>query len=335
MNGLELAKAYYDEYGAEMLAAFPELARKIAVGLAGSGSECLGYDDELSEDHDFEPGFCVFAFIDEEGDGTDRTLSRKEAFQLERAYAKLPKEFRGFKRSPMSPVGGNRRGVVEIADFLQKTTGSTNGSLSAVSWLRTPENSLLEAVNGAIWKDEGNILVPIREKLAYLPEDVRRKKLAGALLLMAQSGQYNYARCVRRGETGAAQLACFTFAENAIHVCHLLARRYMPYYKWAFRSLRGLDGASVASGPNAASAPAGFYAEIANDLEGLLTTPNDTGTAESKYFVIEDVAAKVIDRLIDEELTKANCGDLEKHAYSVNDAVQDAELRNMHILSGV
>jgi hypothetical protein len=109
----------------------------------------------------------------------------------------------------------------------------------------------------------------------------------------------------------------------------------MPYYKWAFRSLRGLDCASVASGPNAASAPAGFYAEIANDLEGLLTTPNDTGTAESKYFVIEDVAAKVIDRLIDEGLTKANCGDLEKHAYSVNDAVQDAELRNMHILSGV
>ncbi len=329
MNGLELAKAYYDEYGEAMLASFPELARKVAVGLAGSGSECLGYDDGLSEDHDFEPGFCIFAFIDEEGDGTDRTLSRKEAFQLERAYAKLPKEFRGYKRSPMSPVGGNRHGVVEIADFLQKTTGSTNGSLSAVSWLRTPENGLLEAVNGAIWKDEGDIFVPIREKLAYLPEDVRRKKLAGALLMMAQSGQYNYMRCVRRGETGAAQLACFTFAENAIHACHLLARRYMPYYKWAFRSLRDLDNVADAT------VPAGFYGEIANDLEGLLTTPNDGETAESKYFVIEDVAAKVIDRLMDEGLTEATCGDLEKHAYSVNDAVDDAELRNMHILSGV
>ncbi len=351
MNGLELAKAYYDEYGAEMLAAFPELARKIAVGVAGSGSDCLGYDDAVSEDHDFEPGFCLFAFIDEEGDGTGRTLSRKEAFQLERAYAKLPKEFSGYKRSAMSPVGGNRRGVVEIADFLQKTTGSTNGSLSAFSWLKTPENGLLEAVNGAIWKDEGNILTPIRETLAYLPEDIRRKKLAGALLLMAQSGQYNYTRCVRRGETGAAQLACFTFAENAIRAAHLLAKRYLPYYKWAFRSLRELDrtalapagqyppaeGAvpSAAAASGGASSPAGFYAELANDLEGLLTSPNDGETAESKYFVIEDVAAKVIDRLIDEGLTGANCGDLEKHAYSVNDSVEDAEIRNMHILSGV
>ena len=62
---------------------------------------------------------------------------------------------------------------------------------------------------------------------------------------------------------------------------------------------------------------------------------NDAETAESKYFVIEDIAARVIDRLIDDHLTEANCGDLEKHAYSVNDGVQDAQLRNMHVLSGV
>jgi len=328
MNGLELAKEYFDAYGEPMLVEFPELAGKIAVGLAGSGSECLGYDDEISRDHDFEPGFCIFAFVDDEGDGTDRTLSRREAFLLERAYAKLPKEFRGFHRGAMSPVGGNRRGLVEIADFLQKTTGSQNGSMTPFSWLKTPEMSLLEASGGQIWKDEGNVFIPIREKLAYLPEDIRRKKLAGALLLMAQSGQYNYTRCVRRGETGAAQLACFTFAENAIHAAHLLARRYLPYYKWAFRSLRELDG-------TAGGAPAGFYTELANDLEGLLTSPNDAETAESKYFVIEDVAARLIGRLIDAGLTQANCGDLEKHAYSVNDSVEDAELRNMHILSGV
>ncbi|MBR5741200.1 MAG: DUF4037 domain-containing protein [Firmicutes bacterium] len=340
MNGLQLSQEYYEAYGGEMLAAFPELARKIAVGIAGSGSECLGYDDELSQDHDFEPGFCIFAFIDEEGDGTDRTLSRREAFQLERAYAKLPKEFRGLKRAAMSPVGGNRRGVVEIADFLQKTTGTTNGSMTRISWLKTPENGLLEAVNGAIWKDEGDLFVPIRRKLAYLPEDVRRKKLAGALLMMAQAGQYNYARLVKRGETGAAQLACVTFAENAIRVAHLLAKRYLPYYKWAFRSLRELDRTANAPAgqyppEEELSAPAGFYAELANDLEGLLTSPNGGETAESKYFVIEDIAARFIDRLIDEGLTGANCGDLEKHAYSVNDRVDDAELRNMHILSGV
>ena len=320
MNGLELAKAYYEEYGRAMLAAFPDLADKVAAGLAGSGSECLGYDDELSQDHDFEPGFCLFAFVDDEGDGTEKTLSRREAFALERAYAKLPKEFGGLKRAMMSPVGGGRRGLIDLREFLQNTTGSPDGQLTVQDWLRVPEQSLLEATNGQIWEDRGGIVTPIRESLAYLPEDVRRKKLAGCLLLMAQAGQYNYTRMIRHGETGAAQLACFTFAENAIHAAHLLEKRYMPYYKWSFKSLRSMGPAQ---------------AELADDLEGLLSSGNDPETAESKYFVIEDIAARVIDRLIDDGLTEANCGDLEKHAYSVNDGVKDAQLRNMHVLSGV
>ena len=320
MNGMELAKAYFESYGRAMLEQFPDLAGKVAAGLAGSGSECLGYDDEISQDHDFEPGFCLFAFVDDGGDGTEKSLSRREAFALERAYAKLPKEFEGFKRPMMSPVGGGRRGLIDLAEFLRSTTGRPDGALTAEDWLRVPEQSLLEAAGGQIWADPGNVFTPIRERLAYLPEDVRRKKLAGCLLLMAQAGQYNYTRAIRHGETGAAQLACFTFAENAIHAAHLLERRYMPYYKWSFRSLRNL-------GP--------FCAELADDLEGLISSGNDAETAESKYFVIEDVAARVIDRLIDDGLTEANCGDLEKHAYSVNDGVKDAQMRNLHILSGV
>ena len=320
MNGMELAKAYYDAYGQALLEQFPGLAGKVAAGLAGSGSECLGFDDELSQDHDFEPGFCLFAFVDDQGEGTERTLSRKEAFALERAYAKLPKEFEGFARPLVSPVGGGRRGVIDLAEFLRNTTGTPDGELTPEDWLRVPEMSLLEATNGQIWADPGHIFTPIREKLAYLPEDVRRKKLAGCLLLMAQAGQYNYMRSIRHGETGAAQLACFTFAENAIHAAHLLEKRYMPYYKWSFRSLRSF-------GP--------FGEELADDLEGLISSGNDAETAESKYFVIEDIAAWVIDRLMDEKLTEATCGDLEKHAYSVNDFVEDARLRNMHILSGV
>ena len=77
MNGMKLAKAYYDAYGQAMLAQLPDLAGKVAAGLAGSGSECLGYDDDISQDHDFEPGFCLFAFVDETGDGTARSLSRR------------------------------------------------------------------------------------------------------------------------------------------------------------------------------------------------------------------------------------------------------------------
>ena len=70
-------------------------------------------------------------------------------------------------------------------------------------------------------------------------------------------------------------------------------------------------------------------------LEYLITTDNESENSEEKYNIIEGIASDVIGELIDEGLTKANCSDLEKHAYSVNDGIEDPEIRNMHVLSGI
>ena len=49
MQGLELAKRYYEEVGRPMLERdFPELLPRLAAGLVGEGSECLGFDDAIS-----------------------------------------------------------------------------------------------------------------------------------------------------------------------------------------------------------------------------------------------------------------------------------------------
>ena len=126
-------------------------------------------------------------------------------------------------------------------------------------------------------------------------------------------------RCIRHGEGAAAQLAIVRFVESTTSAIFLLNRQYQPYYKWSFRALRALPKLSLT-------------AEL---LEYLLTTDNDKGMYEEKYSVIEGIAADVIDELIDQGLTQASCGDLEKHAYSVNDRIADGQLRNMHILSAV
>ena len=61
MKGLDLARRYYEEYGKKMLEEeFPETLAFLAVGLVGSGSECYGFDDEISRDHDFTRGFAVW-----------------------------------------------------------------------------------------------------------------------------------------------------------------------------------------------------------------------------------------------------------------------------------
>ena len=60
MNGLELSERFYLECGKPMLAEqFSDCLPHLAVGLFGSGSECFGFDDEVSRDHDFEPGFMI------------------------------------------------------------------------------------------------------------------------------------------------------------------------------------------------------------------------------------------------------------------------------------
>ena len=104
-----------------------------------------------------------------------------------------------------------------------------------------------------------------------------------------------------------------------MQVVFLLNRAYMPYYKWSFRALRALPK----------------FSELAETLEFLLTTENGGDLKETKYLVIEDIAAMVIAELIEQNLTKAICGDLEKHAYSVNDSITDPDLRNRNIFAAV
>jgi len=313
MKGLELSRAFYEQYGRPMLhEQFADYEALIAVALCGSGSECFGFDDDVSTDHDFEPGFCLFL-------PDETVIDRRTEFLLERAYAKLPKEFEGFRRSLMSPVGGNRHGVLRMDDFFLSKVGAADGRLSAEQWLTIPEFYLAEATNGAVFRDDCGAFSAVRKKLSSLPEDIRRKKLAGELLTMAQSGQYNYNRCLQHGETGAAQLATVEFVRAAMHTLFLLNRSYMPYYKWQFRALRALPQLS----------------NLAEPLEFLLTTENSEDLRETKYLIMEDIAGMVIEALQAQELTKAICGDLEKHAYSVNDTIADATIRNLHILAGV
>ncbi len=60
-KGMELAKGYYLEFGRPMLEEkFPAYVSRIACGFVGEGSDAFGFDDQLSRDHDFGPGFCLW-----------------------------------------------------------------------------------------------------------------------------------------------------------------------------------------------------------------------------------------------------------------------------------
>lgn len=151
-----------------------------------------------------------------------------------------------------------------------------------------------------------------------MPEDVRRKKLAARLIFMAQSGQYNYSRCLGHKEPGAAMLALSEFVKNAAECVFLLNRRHAPYYKWLLRAMREL--------PRLGS--------LADALEFLLTAENTDDGAKLKAEVIEDICAQIVAELRAQKLTCGSWDYLEPHAFDVQSHIENREIRSLHIMEG-
>ena len=307
MQGIELSRAFFEEYGKPMLEKdFAQYIDRIAVGLVGHGSECFGFDDEISTDHDCAPGFCIWLTdADEEEFG----------FKLFRAYSKLPKEFRGVKCVEKSALGSNEKGVRRISEFYSAYTGRKGEPVTWQDWLYTPSHYFAEATNGEVFCDPLGEFSRIRNVIKHgMPEDVRLKRLASCALHAAQAGQYNYKRCIAHGELAAARLALDEFVRYASEMVFLLEKRHAPYYKWIFRAMRELPSLSF----------------IAVKLEDLIVKPSDETLMIE--LEIENIASDIIAELKKQKITDATCNYLESHAYSINDKIENSEIRNLHIL---
>ncbi len=306
MKGLELSRLYYETYGRPMLEEqFAPYLDRIAVGLVGHGSECFGYDDELSRDHDFGPGFCLWLRKEDE---------EQFGFKLFRAYSKLPKEFMGCRVQKTSLFGSDGQGVQSIGEFYSRYTPGGAVPECLEEWLSIPDFYLAEATNGAVFTDPLGDFSAIREGLLKdCPEDVWLKKLASAVFYMAQAGQYNYLRCLSHGEQAAAACALTEFVQNAARGAYLLCRRYMPYYKWAFRGLKELP----------------ILPDLARDLTELLKAPYDK---EKNAPLIEKIAADFAREIRARGLSERTEDYLEGYAYCIRNCIKDVNLRNAPVM---
>ena len=231
-NGMTLCRQYYETFGKPMLQRmFPDAWKQIAVGLAGEGSECFGYDDALSQDHDFGPGFCIW--VPDE-------MDEAQVAALQQAYALLPKTYCGITRT-VTPQGNNRVGVCRISDFYRRLIGIGGVPQTETQWLQIEEEQLAAAVNGAVFQDNLGTFTRIRKTLQLgYPKAVRLRRLAQETAWMAQRGQYNLPRLLQRGDKLTAILAFSHFAESTMRATHLCANVYAPYYKWLLHSTEQL-----------------------------------------------------------------------------------------------
>ena len=307
MKGLEEARKFYEEAGAEMISRnFGDFENRIAVGLVGHGSECFGFDDQTSRDHDFETGFCLWLTKEDE---------EKIGFRLMRAYDKLVKSVNGERADRV--VENGFQGVFVTGDFYRRYTGCDGAPKTWQDWLYTNSAYFAEATNGEVFRDDLGEFTKIRNEILHgMPEDVRAKKIGSCSLKAAQSGQYNYARCLAHGEEGAAMLALCEFVTNAIELAFLLNRKHCPYYKWALRSMDGLDK----------------FAELKQPLEYLLTADNDKAGRSVKKAIVEDISLALANEINAQFDLGVEGGFLEPYAYAIQKHIKNSDIRNLHIV---
>lgn len=303
MNGLELSEKYYNEFGKPMLENFKQYSDKFAVGVFGEGSECYGFDDEISRDHDFSVGFCIF--ISDESDG-------EFGFPLMRAYNNLPKEYMGIKLKNRSLYGKDKYGVFTIREYFRSLIGTGAHFSKWQEWLYTPEYALANATNGKIFVDNEGLVTAFRKNLLDMPDDVRKKKIAARLVFMAQSGQYNFERCLKHGEQGAAQMALHQYIDNATSLIYTLNNSYAPFYKWRFRGITKLlklrDAGKI--------------------CERLLI---ENMSNEEKISQIAYINNLIINELSNIQLSNGSI-DLESQAVNIMRLIQNREIRSLHIM---
>lgn len=232
-NMLDLCQAYYEKYGKPMIEEkFTEYAGQIAVGLVGEGSECFGFEDEISTDHDCGPGFAMWITSE---------VYEQIGEKLEEEYKNLPKVFAGYIRKETA-MGSDRCGVVIIDDFYKRVLGGKVVLQTEEEWLAVDEFALAAATNGRVFVDELGEFSRIREHLQkYYPQNVWHARLAKTLIKCAQTGQYNYGRCMARGDYVTAQIALSQYMQNVMELVFLLNKRYAPYYKWQHRAVADVE----------------------------------------------------------------------------------------------
>ncbi len=274
VSGLKLARAFWTQMGKPMIAAkYPQYTGRIAAGLVGHGSECYGFDDAYSQDHDFGPRFCLwltdedYAAIGEQLEVDYEALPRKfsvdaqghvtfEAHARSDASGAFPSAGAG---SPVTPraQGANRRdGVFRIGDFFESITGYRTAPAQTAphEWLMLQESILAAATNGEVFADPTGLFSKTRQGFKNMPDDVRLALISRRLGMIAQAGQYNLPRSLKRGDGAAAWLSIHEFVQATASLVFLvnvpMVVGYMPYYKWQFAALRKLSGSMFALLPN-------------------------------------------------------------------------------------
>lgn len=265
---------------------FKDLYPKICLALVGKGSECYGFDDDISSDHDYGNRLLIllpdYEYIE---------YSKKLMYELSKNFKEKFEIYR-------------------IKDFYKFYTSFDEGPKSIEEFRKVSEEYLSVVTNGEVFLDNLGEFSKIRKRLlAHYDKDLSLKYMALYLNKMAQAGQYNFSRCLKRNDIVGANFALTEFIENYIYFVHIINKKYTPFYKWRFKSCKSLNILGE------------YSCEI---LQNLLNE-----RLEKKSEIIEDICKKVVIYLNEVKLSNSQIDFLTYQARELIEKIDDTELKKI------
>jgi Domain of unknown function (DUF4037) len=247
-------------------ATFPGLVHSAAR--IGRGSEVLGFDDGVSQDHDWGPRLELFlAPADRDrcaerlagalaNDLPHRLLRHSTSFGVDDDGVGLLIEIEADE-----PVA-HRVDILELGEWCEDMIGfDPRAGVGWLDWLATSSHRLAEVTGGEVFHDGLGELGPIRTALTWYPHDVWLYVLTSQWRRIAQEEAF-VGRCRQVGDDLGARLIAARLVRDLVRLCLLMERRYPPYAKWLGTAFGHLDCA-------ASLGPIFVSVERADDAEQL------------------------------------------------------------------
>ena len=242
IKGLELNKGFYWDIVKPLLEKnYPHLLYSAA--LLGYGSDVLGFDTDISMDHNWGPRLQIF--IDDE----KLILELVNFFgqELPFQYKNFPTNFTdpaydGVQRMEYSekrPINHlievrisedyfkNRYGIIKMSSF-------TNDD-----WLGFKDQNLLEITSGLVFHDGLNKINKIRDELKFYPWDICKLRMA-VLWDYIWNKEAFIGRSIAVNDFIGIKINAGRIVDYLIKILYYIENKYIPYSKWfatAFKEL--------------------------------------------------------------------------------------------------
>lgn len=215
---LRLSQGFYDNVVSGLIGNVRHSAAHL-----GEGSDVLGFDTERSTDHGW--GLRLQIFADDEFVGPVRQAIDKG----------LPVEYRGWSvryyRWQTDRVEHHIEVTTLSAWFKSSLGFDPRDGMTTALWLSTPQQLLLEATKGAVFRDDSGDLTQLRQIIEWYPRDVWlwimacQWSLAGSLSSLV-------GRAAEVGDDVGSRLVAAKIARLFMQLFLLQDRIYVPYDKW-------------------------------------------------------------------------------------------------------